>query len=314
MSAIPATAELKSRIIKRSLELGFAACGVARAEPLYQQREGLEAFLSKGYSGEMDYLERNRSVRINPRELLPEAKSLIVLLASYYHPEPDHSPDHPRISRYALGEDYHKVLKNKGRELLASIVAWTGPVKARIFTDSAPILEREWARKAGLGWIGKNGLMIHPRHGSYLFIAEILTDLELPPDSDESTSRCGNCTRCLDACPTGALLGNGRMDPRKCISYLTIEHRSEIPAQFKDQWKQWIFGCDICQEVCPWNKQVRILGMPEFKPDPKRKDITWSLLHEMTPELFDERFSGSPVERVRFDGLSRNLHFVAPPQ
>jgi len=262
--------------------------------------------------GEMTYLERYPELRFDPEKLLPGAQTMIVLLAAYESDKPVYKEGDPRISRYALGEDYHKVLKKKSKQLIRWIRRETGTLQARFFTDSAPLLEREWARRAGLGWIGRNGCLIVPGKGSWFFIAEILTDLKIAQDEPFDRNFCGSCTRCLNACPTGALLGDGRLDARKCISYLTIEHRSEIPDEYQGVWSDWIFGCDICQEVCPWNKDPEKVSIAELLPDNRRISLSWNDLQRMTPELFDELFGSSPVKRAGYRGFMRNISFLHP--
>ena len=271
--------EITGKIHRKALDLGFSACGFASVEELTELRPEFQEWVDSGRAGEMGYLERNMDLRLDPGKLVKGAKTVISLAASYYYPIPQHIPGSPRFSRYALSEDYHKVLKALGHELLSWINTEIGPVRGRVFTDSAPIFEREWARRAGLGWLGKNGCLIIPKKGSYFFLAEILIDLDLSLSlpssgllsscllsSSSLPSSCGTCTRCIVACPTGALAVDGPMDPRKCISYLTIEHKSAIPAEFEGKWSDWIFGCDICQDVCPWNKKPLHSVIPEFEP------------------------------------------------
>ena len=304
-------------IHRKALELGFSACGFALVKELADFRPGFQEWIDSGKAGEMGYLERNVDLRLDPGKLVEGAKTVISLAASYYYPIPQHIPGNPRISRYALGDDYHGVLKARGQELLTWINTEICSAKGRVFTDSAPVFEREWARGAGLGWIGKNGCLILPRQGSYFFLAEILTDLDLSSDplldlsSDLLPRHCGKCTRCIDACPTGALKGDGSMDPRKCISYLTIEHKSDIPEDFKGKWSDWIFGCDICQDVCPWNKKPLHSVIPEFEPRKEIVEITGDTIKNMDEPAFIQLFDGTPVERTGWTGILRNFAFVS---
>ena len=301
---------ISQAIRSRALELGFSACGFAPAESLGELAPVYDEWIASGRNGEMGYLARNRDVRLDPGRLVTNARTVISLAASYFHPLPDQPEGMPRISRYALGDDYHDVLKNKGRELLAWIDQLFGPASGRVFTDSAPLPEREWARRAGLGWIGRNGCLILPGKGSWFFLAEIIVDIEIPCETALVPDRCGTCTRCVEACPTHALEGNGSIDPRRCISYLTIEHRSAIPEEFRGMWKDWIFGCDICQNACPWNARPEPSPVPEFMPRP---EITASLSDEGfpgDPEKFNLLFDGTPVERAGYEGILRNLAFL----
>jgi epoxyqueuosine reductase len=273
-------------------------------EPEYRE------WLSSGKAGEMSYLARNIEVRLDPRKLVEGAKTIISLAAGYYYPLPPHTPGTPRISRYALGEDYHQVLKSRGKELLKWIQDEIGPANGRIFTDSSPVFEREWARRAGIGWIGKNGCLIIPRQGSWFFLVEIILDREINEDVTVVGDRCGSCTRCIDACPTGALNGDGSMDPRKCISYLTIEHRSDIPEEFHGKWHDWIFGCDICQDVCPWNNKPEKSSITGFQPRPGLAEPDRIFFKSPDDKTFGRIFDGTPVERAGWSGILRNFEFL----
>jgi epoxyqueuosine reductase len=314
--------EIALAIKQKALELGFSACGFSIAGPLIEFKPFYKDWVAAGNAGEMTYLTRNEEVRLNPEKLLDGAKTIISLAANYYFPIAPVPPDQFRISRYALGEDYHLVLKSRGRLLLDFINKEFGPVNGRVFTDSAPILEREWARRAGLGWIGKNGCLIIPRMGSWFFLAEIIVDLEvidkqtvgfnldLKENGTLVPNRCGNCTRCIDACPTQALAGDGSITPTKCISYLTIEHKSEIPDEYRGKWQQWIFGCDICQEVCPWNKDAELSLIGELMPRPGMIPLDKDFLKNLNKDSFQQQFDGTPVMRGGWTGLFRNFEFL----
>jgi len=302
--------EIAIRIQRKALELGFSACGFSAAQPLNEVEPSYLDWVSAGKAGEMNYLTKNIDVRLNPGKLVDEAKTVISLAAAYYYPLPEHKPGNPRISRYALGEDYHGTLKAMGRELLNWIGQEIGTVRGRVFTDSAPVFEREWARRSGIGWIGKNGCLIIPGEGSWFFLAEIIIDRQIHSEPSPVTDRCGNCTRCLDACPTGALEGNGRMDPRKCISYLTIEHKSEIQGEFKNKWADWVFGCDICQDVCPWNHNPATSRIGAFLPKPGLVEPENDFFLKGDAGAFEKLFDGTPVLRAGWSGILRNFEFL----
>jgi len=314
--------EIALAIKQKALDLGFSACGFSVAEPLNELGPFLKDWIAAGNAGEMTYLTRNEEVRLNPELLLDGAKTIISLAANYYFPLPPSYPDQFRISRYALGEDYHVVLKSRGKELLDFISREFGPAKGRVFTDSEPIFEREWARRAGLGWIGKNGCLIIPRMGSWFFLVEIIVDLEVNDKQTVGSSldlmekgalvpnRCGNCTRCIDACPTQALAGDGSMTPTKCISYLTIEHKSDIPEEFRGKWKNWVFGCDICQEVCPWNKDPESSLISELRPRPGMNSLDKDFIKNLNKDSFLQQFDGTSVMRGGWSGFFRNFEFL----
>jgi epoxyqueuosine reductase len=307
---LPESTEIAVIIKRKAFELVFSACGFNPAGSLAELEPPFTSWISSGKAGEMNYLNRNAGIRLDPRKLVDGAKTIISLAASYYYPLPQHAAGNPRISRYALAMDYHQVLKARGRELLIWLQEVTGPVNGRVFTDSAPVFEREWARRAGVGWIGKNGCLIIPRKGSWFFLAEIIIDREIPSSNKTVPDRCGNCTRCADACPTGALAGDGSMDPRKCISYLTIEHKSDIPDEFKGKWNDWIFGCDICQDVCPWNNHPEKSSIPEFQPKTGLTAIDTDLLIRQDALALTQLFDGTPVARAGCSGILRNFAFL----
>ena len=307
---LPETIKIAREIERKALELGFSACGFAPADPLKEMEPVYRQWLASGKSGEMNYLARNIDIRLDPGKLVDDAKTIISLAAGYFFPLPEIIPGDPRISRYALGKDYHGVLKSLGNELLFWIQNEIGPTKGRVFTDSAPVFEREWARRAGIGWIGKNGCLIIPHLGSWFFLAEIVTDREIPSETRVAANRCGSCNRCIEACPTGCLDGHGSMDPRKCISYLTIENKSEIPVGFRGKWKDWIFGCDICQDVCPWNNNPENSPITEFQPRPGLTSLHSDHFKCLDDKTFGQLFKGTPVLRAGWSGILRNFEFL----
>lgn len=304
-----------SHLIKsKALEYGFMGAGIARAEYMEEEARRLEAWLKAGYQGQMAYMGNHFELRTDPTRLVPGAKSIISLMYNYYPGDMDQANEdgcHYKISRYAYGEDYHKVIRKKLKALVRDLQEEIGEFSARIFVDSGPVLERDWARRSGLGWIGKNTLAIHPRVGSYFFLAEIILDVELEYDQP-IRDHCGTCTRCIDACPTSAISSEGYLlDGSKCISYLTIELKEAIPDTFKDVMEGWVFGCDICQEVCPWNRFSTPHQEPAFtmKEELKQmKDRDWE---ELTEEIFDQLFEKSAVKRAGYGGLKRNIGFVS---
>ncbi len=297
----------------RAAELGFMACRIAKAEPLDEEARRLESWLHKGFGGTMHYIEKHFDLRIDPAKLVPGAKSVITLIFNYF-PGEKQAADAPKIARYAWGQDYHEVLRAKLNELLHDLRARVGQVEGRGFVDSAPVLERAWAVRSGLGWVGKNGNLIRPGNGSYFFIATLITDLELPADAPFQTDHCGSCTRCLDACPTGAIVAPAVVDATRCISYLTIELKEALmPAGLEQRSDNWIFGCDVCQEVCPWNRFSKPHEEPLFKPLPHILNISAGAWEEMSEEAFRAYFKGSPIKRAKWAGLQRNLKAIVPP-
>lgn len=293
--------------------LGFEFIGFARAERLDEAARRLETWLGRSAHGRMAYMENHFDLRVDPTLLVPGAKTLICLTFNYHNPEKQHDPEAPRISQYAYGQDYHFVVKDKLKSLLDFIRENIGAVDGRCFVDSAPVLEREWAARAGLGWNGRHTLTINPRRGSYFFLAEIICDLPLVYD-DPVRDHCGTCRRCIDACPTEAIAPEGYfLDASKCISYLTIELRDEIPAGFRDRMDGWMFGCDVCQDVCPWNRFARPHEEPAFAPHPELLDMSRRDWQEMTEEVFGRVFKKSAVKRVKYAGLKRNIGFLDEP-
>ena len=299
--------DIPERIREKALEMGFIACGFANPNRLDHLENPFSQWLDDGYAGTMEFLHRNRDLRLDPAGLLPGVKTVISLAASYHDPTP---PANSPFSRYARIPDYHRVLKIQARALAEWMNGQFGSAEYRIFTDSAPLFEKEWARRAGLGWIGKHGLLIHPEAGSWIFLCEILTCIEIPADRTPIPDRCGSCTRCMDACPTQAIVSPGRIDPRKCISYLTIETKEEIPESFSGKWNHTVYGCDICQEVCPWNQHVLPASMPEFYPSGDLTGLTMEDLENLKEEEFSALFDGTPIQRGGLFRILRNFAFV----
>lgn len=304
------TLDLKQNLKDKARQLGFFLTGVTLPDPPPHYAT-FENWLAQGRHGKMDYLaaERSRARRADPREILPECKSILVLATPYAHPSPERrgagGEVGVRVAAYARGADYHDILSARMKELVQFIEAQVGgPVKNRWYTDTGPILERDLAQRAGIGWIGKNTCLIHPKQGSYFFISEILLDLELEPDPPFVTDHCGTCTRCIEACPTGCILPNRTLDARRCISYLTIELGDDIPLELRDKMRDWIFGCDICQMVCPWNRFAPE-GDPAFKPNAPPQNLTEELT--LTPQAFNRRFKRSPIKRAKRRGYLRNV-------
>ncbi|NUQ25693.1 MAG: tRNA epoxyqueuosine(34) reductase QueG [Saprospiraceae bacterium] len=290
--------------------LGFSFIGFARAQRLDEEARRLEAWLHKGYHGEMHYMANHFDKRVDPRLLVDGAKSVVSLLYNYYTPQTQNDAEAPKISRYAYGEDYHFVLKRKLKSLLDFIRDTVGEVNGRCFVDSAPVLERDWARRSGIGWTGRHTLLINPRAGSYLFLAELILDLELAYDHPIK-DYCGTCTRCIDACPTEAISPQGYIvDGSKCISYLTIELKNELPKDYQDKMDNWMFGCDVCQEVCPWNRFSKPHREPAFEPHPDLLSMSKREWEDITEEVFNAIFRHSAVKRTKFAGLKRNILFI----
>jgi len=302
-------------IKQKAHELGFDFCGISEAVFLEEEAPRLEEWLNQGMHGKMQYMENYFDKRLDPRKLVDGARSVISLLYNYYTPLKQKDPAAPKISKYAYGKDYHLVLKKKLKELIAFMKEEIGQVNVRAFVDSAPVMERAWAAKSGLGWIGKNSLLLNKNSsngypgGSYFFLAELIVDIPLEYDGP-ATDHCGSCTKCIDACPTDAIVEPYMVDGSKCISYFTIELKENIPAEMAGKFKNWAFGCDICQEVCPWNKFAQPHKEPAFHPKPemlnKRKD-QWK---EITEEVFQELFKQSPLQRTKYKGMKRNIEFL----
>jgi epoxyqueuosine reductase len=304
---------LYSQFIKSvSAQLGFSYCGISKAEFLSDEAPRLEAWLKRNYQGKMSYLENHFDKRLDPTLLVPGAKSVISLIYNYY-PEKDltkENPDTFKIAKYAYGEDYHQVIKDKLKIFLERIREEVGQVEGRAFVDSAPVHERAWAKKSGLGWTGKNSLLLNRSMGSFFFLAELIIDLELEPDAPIK-DYCGTCTACMDACPTNAIPEPYVVDGSKCISYFTIELKEEIPASVKGKFENWIFGCDICQDVCPWNSFSKPHSEPRFAPPDNLKKMAQTDWTELTEEVFKTLFKNSPIKRTKFEGLKRNIAFIS---
>ncbi len=301
----------KSRLIKSlASQQGFDACGIAKAQPLDEDARRLEKWLKSGHQGSMQYMERNFDLRVDPTRLVPGARSVITLLYNYYPATTDSNPE-AKISKYAYGKDYHEVIRAKLKSLLLQIEGSIGKIAGRGFVDSAPVLERSWAQRSGLGWIGKNGNLINKQKGSFLFIATLITDLELEPDAPFATDHCGTCTRCIDACPTQAILPGPIIAGDKCISYFTIELKDKlIPNEMKGKFDNWLFGCDTCQDVCPWNRFSQPTHEKSFQPIAGMLNLSTRDWEEMTEEVFQEMFADSPLQRTGFEGIKRNLRFL----
>lgn len=300
-----------SKLIKdEALRLGFQQCGIAKADFLEEEAPRLEKWLKNQHHGSMSYMENHFDKRLDPRILVDDAKSVISLTLNYFPEQQQIDPDAPRISKYAYGKDYHLVIKDKLFQLLSFIQEQIGEVSGRAFVDSAPVLDRAWAKRAGIGWVGKNSNIISKKTGSFFFLAELIIDLDLVPDQPFTTDHCGSCTKCIDACPTEAILSPAIIDANKCISYLTIELRDEIPAQFNQQMGNWMFGCDICQDVCPWNRFSVPNQEPEFQPAPNLLEMKKEDWLDITEDVFSKLFKNSAVKRTKFKGLVRNLDFI----
>lgn len=290
-------------------QLGFDACGISKAEFLVEEAPKLEQWLKNNYHGEMYYMENHFDKRLDPSLLVPGAKSVISLMYNYF-PSDNQVEDSYKVSKYAYGEDYHHVIKDKLYDMVEILQNDFGAFNARVFTDSAPIMERTWAQRSGLGWLGKNSLLISKGKGSFFFLAEIILDIELEYDPPFTTDHCGECRRCIDACPTQAILANNTVDGSKCISYFTIELKDEIPVEFKGQFEDWAFGCDICQDVCPWNRFSTPHQEEKFMPDDRLLNYTKNEWEDITEDIFREVFKKSPVKRTKYEGFNRNIQFL----
>jgi epoxyqueuosine reductase len=300
-----------TQIVKAEAKrLGFDFCGISKAEFLEEEAPRLESWLSKNMHGKMDYMANHFDKRLDPRLLVEGAKSVISLLYNYY-PEQKQTGESPKISKYAYGQDYHLVIKDKLKEFLSVLEERIGKISGRVFTDSAPVLDKAWAKKSGLGWIGKNSNLINKEQGSFFFIAELIVDLELEYDGPIA-DYCGTCTKCIEACPTDAIVAPYVVDGSKCISYLTIELKENIPNEFKNKMDNWAFGCDVCQDVCPWNRFSKPHNEPLFRNSNGLLDYSADQWYEMTEEVFNSVFKNSAVKRTKFKGLKRNLTFIRP--
>ena len=303
--------EQNTKFIKmKAQQLGFFFCGISDARFLEEEAGNLEKWLQQGKHGSMRYMENHFDKRLDPTLLVEGAKSVISLAYNYYPKEDLAKPNTYKIAKYAYGRDYHKVVKKKLKSFLEAIRQEIGEVNGRAFVDSAPVMERQWAREAGLGWLGKNSLLLNKTSGSFFFLAELILDLQLQPDGPVK-DYCGTCTACMDACPTNAIPQAYVVDGSKCISHLTIELKDKIPVEFKGQMDNWIFGCDICQDVCPWNRFSKPHQEPEFEPHESLKDMTHQDWKEITEQVFGQLFVGSAVKRTKYEGLKRNIRFIS---
>ena len=295
-------------------DLGFDFCGISKAEFLEEEAPRLESWLSRNYHGKMAYMANHFDKRLDPTKLVEGAKTVVSLVYNYFPSQelPRGKGDY-KIAKYAYGKDYHFVIKDKLKLFLARLGEEVGDVGGRAFVDSAPVLERQWAQKSGIGWLGKNSLLLNRKMGSFFFLAELIIDLEASPDPPHVTDYCGSCTRCIDACPTDAIVQPGVVDGSRCISYFTIELKEEIPQSVKGKFENWIFGCDICQDVCPWNRFSTSHTEPEFEPHPELKEMDKEAWEEITEDVFSRVFQKSAVKRTKLKGIKRNINFLKSP-
>lgn len=301
---------VKAKIKNKANELGFFYCGFSTADFLEEEAPKLESWLKNNHHGKMKYMENHFDKRLDPRLLVDDAKTVISLLFNYSTNESPYEDSSFKISKYAYGTDYHFVVKERLKDLYSYVNEIVGDVNGRFFVDSAPVMDRAWAKKSGLGWQGKNTNLIHPKEGSFFFIAELIIDYKIEPDGPIK-DYCGNCTKCIDACPTDALFRPYEIDASRCISYLTIELKDElIPREFENKMDNWIFGCDICQDVCPWNKRAKNHDVIEFKPKPDLLGLTKNDWEDLDREMFNKLFKKSPVKRTGYKGLKRNISFL----
>lgn len=297
-------------IKEEAKRLGFFYCGISKSDFLEEEAPRLENWLKSNMHGNMHYMENHFDKRLDTRLLVPDSKSVISLLFNYYADEkqPENAP---KISKYAWGEDYHTVIKDKLKELFYFIHLNIGEVSGRVFVDSAPVLDKAWAKKSGLGWIGKNSNLINKQQGSFFFIAELILDLELDYDGPIK-DYCGSCTKCIDACPTEAIIAPYKVDGSKCISYFTIELRDQIPDRYKNKFTDWAFGCDVCQDVCPWNRFSKSHQNERLKAKKEILSWEWEDWKEISGEIFSKTFKDSPLSRAKYEGIKRNLDFLRP--
>jgi epoxyqueuosine reductase len=302
--------DLKQFIKTKSRDLGFFYCGFSKAEFLEEEAKRLELWLKSGYHGTMSYMENHFEKRLDPRKLFDGAKTVVSMALNYFPSEDLSSDEAPKISKYAYGEDYHFVIKDKLKQLIADMRETFGSINGRAFVDSAPVMDKVWAKKSGLGWVGKHSNVITRTHGSFFFIAELILDVAIEPDGP-IPDYCGTCTACIDACPTEAIVAPYVVDGSKCISYLTIELKEEvINPIFKGKLDNWSFGCDICQDVCPWNRFAKKNEEPRFSPNPVIGHLSANDWKEMTDEVFNELFKKSPIKRTKLKGMKRNIKFL----
>ncbi len=305
------SSEACSQITQKGLELGFSAVGFSQIFKLDADGEQLTHWLKSGHQAEMRYMENYFEKRIDPAILVESSKTVVSVLFNYYSADKNLDESAPIISKYAYGKDYHLVLKDKLNKLFEFIKSSVDPlVEGRVFVDSAPVLERAWARNAGLGWMGRNSMLINPKLGSFFFIGELIISTELIAESSPINNLCGGCTKCVDACPTKAIVGDGVIDSNRCISYLTIENKDSIPNEFKDKVQNRVFGCDICQDVCPWNRKSSPNSEPDFKPNSLLLKLSLEQWQNMDEALYQKTFKQSAVKRAKFSGLRRNIDFL----
>jgi len=304
--------EKHAATVKRiSAQLGFDFCGISQAVFLEEEAPRLDAWLNRNYHGKMGYLANNFDKRLDPGKLVEGAKSVVSLAYNYFpKKELDNGSEALKLAKYAYGKDYHFVIKDKLKQFLALLREEIGDIGGRAFVDSAPVMERQWAQRAGIGWIGKNSLLINRSRGSFFFLAELILDLDLAPDSPFTKDYCGSCTKCLEACPTDAIVAPGVVDGSKCISYYTIELKEELPSSMKGKFENWMFGCDICQDVCPWNRFSVPHQEPEFELHPQIEGFSKDDWEELTEETFGKVFQKSAVKRAKYKGLMRNIRFL----
>jgi epoxyqueuosine reductase len=305
------SAAIHTKIVKETAALlGFDFCGIAKAQFLNEDARRLETWLHKGMHGSMQYMEKHFDMRTDPTKLVPGAKSIITLLINYF-PEEKQNADAPKVSKYAYGKDYHDIIREKLNHFFFLLKEKIGDIHGRGFVDSAPLLERAWAQKSGLGWIGKNGNLINKKQGSFFFIASLITDLDLVTDEEGVKDYCGTCTKCIDECPTEAILPDKVVDGSKCISYFTIELKNAlIPDKMKGKFDNWLFGCDVCQDVCPWNRFSKPNTVEGFEPIHEILHYSTNDWEELTEEKFKIIFNKSPLKRSKFEGIKRNLKFI----
>jgi epoxyqueuosine reductase len=298
----------EQRIKELALQLGFDDCGISQADHLFEQEEHLNKWLNQGYNGEMSFFERNSDKRFDPRILVPNAKSVISVLLHYNPGNPDISTKAPMISRHAICPDYHRVVKDKLHALLSLIRKEFGKVEGRAFVDSAPVLEKTWAARAGLGWIGKNSLLISPSFGTFVFIGELIIDLELKAATERIEDKCGSCNRCIDACPNSAIVSPRVINTTKCIAYLTIEKEAPLTKEDKESLNGWCYGCDICQVVCPWNGKVSFAKCNDIKPKQEVIEIDSGIIKTISKEKFESIFNDTPIKRIGYEKLIGNAN------
>ena len=300
----------RSRALKAfAADLGFDACGIAVAGPV-DPTDKLGQWMAHGFHADMDWMGRTKAIRQDPREKMPSARSVVVVARNYYHPRPDPPADTGKVARYAWGRDYHKVLKKPLLKLARLLDEFGVDTPSYAAVDSGPVMERAWAERAGIGWVGKNSLVLRRDIGSWFFLGTVITEVALTPDKPV-TDHCGSCRACIEACPTDAFVTDGVLDARKCISYQTIENRNEIPETLHENMDGWIFGCDICQEVCPWNRFAQESSEPDFLPRPGHANPDLEVLQAMDEATFNEEFAGTPIRRTKHAGMVRNAQIVA---